>query len=338
MSVSYSDCFSDLLCGEDSSTIFSGDDLPECSSEIESQHPPEDLEESIIGLIEHEKQYVPGIDYLESFQSQSLDASARADSIAWILKVQRYYGFQPLTAYLSVNYFDRVLYSRRLPQTKGWPLQLLSVACLSLAAKMEEPLVPPLLDLQVEGAKYIFEPRTIGRMEFLVLNTLDWRLRSITPFSFLSFFAHKVDPTGTYAGFLISRANDIILSHIQGNASFLEYRPSCIAAVAILSAARDLPIFSFLSPEYAESWCDGLHREKIISCYGVVQQIIIDNRPRKSPKFLPQLRVMSRMSLASTESSSTSSNSSSSSSSLSSCKRRRLENYLWTDDDKGSSE
>lgn len=39
-----------------------------------------------------------------------------------------------------------------LQQTNGWPLQLLSVACLSLAAKMEETLVPSLLDLQV----YIF--------------------------------------------------------------------------------------------------------------------------------------------------------------------------------------
>ncbi|KAL3511248.1 hypothetical protein ACH5RR_030649 [Cinchona calisaya] len=336
MSVSYSDCFSDLLCGEDSGTIFSTDDQPECSSEIDSQLPAlHDLEESITGLIEHEKEYVPGIDYLEMFHSQSLDASSRADSIAWIVKVQRYYGFQPLTAYLSVNYFDRVLYSRRLPQTKGWSLQLLSVACLSLAAKMEEPLVPSLLNLQVEGAKHLFEPRTIIRMEFLVLSTLDWKLRSITPFTFISFFAYKVDPSGTYTSFLISRASDIILSHIQ-DVIFLEYRPSCIAAVTILSAARDLPIFSFLSPEYAESWCDGLHREKIISCYHLVQQIMVNNRSRKATKFLPQLRVMSRMSLSSSESSSSSTSSSSSSSS--SCKRRRMDNYFWTDDDKGSSE
>jgi len=34
-------------------------------------------------------------------------------------------------------------------ESNGWPLQLLSVACLSLAAKMEEPLVPSLLDFQV---------------------------------------------------------------------------------------------------------------------------------------------------------------------------------------------
>jgi cyclin D1/2/4, plant len=34
-------------------------------------------------------------------------------------------------------------------QADRWALQLLSVACLSLAAKMEETLVPSLLDLQV---------------------------------------------------------------------------------------------------------------------------------------------------------------------------------------------
>lgn len=34
-------------------------------------------------------------------------------------------------------------------QGKAWMLQLLSVACVSLAAKMEETEVPVLLDLQV---------------------------------------------------------------------------------------------------------------------------------------------------------------------------------------------
>lgn len=69
---------------------------------------------------------------------------------------------------------------------------------------------------QVEGAKYIFEPKTIQRMELLVLTVLDWRLRSVTPFSFIDFFACKLDPTGTFLGFLISRATDIILSNIKG--------------------------------------------------------------------------------------------------------------------------
>ncbi|KAK7317582.1 hypothetical protein RJT34_01942 [Clitoria ternatea] len=340
MSVS---CISDydLFCGEDTSGILSGES-PECSSDLDSSLPPlspssatEDY--SIATFIEHERNFVPGFDYLSRFQSHSLDANAREESVAWILKVHAYYGFQPLTAYLAINYMDRFLDSRRLPQTNGWPLQLLSVACLSLAAKMEEPLVPSLLDLQVEGAKYIFEPRTIRRMELLVLSVLDWRLRSVTPLSFLAFFACKLDSSGTLTGFLISRATEIILSNIQ-EASFLAYRPSCIAAAAILSAANEIPNWSLIKPENAESWCEGLRKEKIIECYKLMQEDVINNKCRKPNKVLPQLRVTTRTRMRSSVSSSFSSSSSSSSFSLS-CKRRKLNNCLWVDDDdKGNSE
>ncbi|KAI4314282.1 hypothetical protein L6164_027207 [Bauhinia variegata] len=289
MSVSCSEFFpdSDLLCAEDTSEILSGES-PECSSDLDSSPPL--AEESIAGFLEDERNFVPRFDYLSRFQSHSLDASAREESVAWILKVHAYYGFQPLTAYLSVNYMDRFLESRQLPHTNGWPLQLLSVACLSLAAKMEEPLVPSLLDLQVEGAKYIFEPRTIRRMEFLVLGVLDWRLRSVTPFSFLDFFACKLDSTGTFSRFLISRATKIILSNIQ-EASFLAYWPSCIAAAAMLCAANEIPNWSFVKPEHAESWCEGLRKEKIIGCYELMQELVIDNNRKKAHKVLPQLRV-----------------------------------------------
>ncbi|XAR48041.1 hypothetical protein NMG60_11030740 [Bertholletia excelsa] len=328
MSVSCSECFSDLLCGEDSGILLA--DLPEClSSELES---PADLEESIAGFMEDERNYLPGIDYLRRFQSQSLDVSVREEYVAWILKVQAYYGFQPLTAYLSVNYFDRFLCSRRLPQTNGWLLQLLSVACLSLAAKMEEPLVPSLLHLQVEGAKFIFEPRTIRRMELLVLRVLDWRLRSITPFSFIGYFAYKLDPTGSFSGFLISRATQIILSNIR-ETSLLEFRPSCAAAAAMLCAAHYLPDFSLANPAHAESWCEGLSKEKIISCYQLLQDNANHNSGRSPPKVLPQLRVMTRAKIGSGDSSYLSSSSSSSSH-----KRRKLNNSLWVDDAKGSSD
>ncbi|XP_043812879.1 cyclin-D1-1 isoform X1 [Manihot esculenta] len=370
MSLPCSDCFTDLLCCEESSEIFSGES-PECSSDLESSAC---IEESIASFIEDERNFVPGFDYLSRFQSRSLDASAREESVAWILKVKTYYRFQPLTAYLSVNYLDRFLYSRPLPQANGWPMHLLAVACLSLAAKMEEALVPSLLDLQVEGAKYIFEPRTIRRMELLVLTVLDWRLRSVTPFSFLGFFACKIDPTGTYIGFLISRATEIILSNMQ-EASFLEYWPSSIAAAAILCAANEIPNLSLANPEHAESWCDGLSKvrryvflhtipkmimiivaigrlhvykyklvsqlpstsnflqEKIIGCYQLMQDLVLDNSRRKPPKVLPLLRVTIRARTRSLDSSSSPSSSSSSSSSY---KRRKLNNCLWVDDDKGN--
>lgn len=330
MSVTCSGSFPDLLCGEDSG-IFTGESSPACSSsDLESSA---SIEESIAGFIEDERNFVPGFDYLTRFQTQSLDASAREESVAWILKVQAYYNFLPLTSYLSVNYMDRFLYSRRLPDNNGWPWQLLSVACLSLAAKMEETVVPSLLDLQAEGAKYIFETKTIRRMELLVLSVLDWRLRSVTPFSFIDFFACKLDPTGTFMGFLISRATKIILSNIQ-EASFLEYRPSSIAAAAILCAANEIPNLSLVNPEHAESWCDGLSKEKIISCYRLMQRLVLNDSRRKQPKVIPQLRVTIRARMRS----SCDSSSSSSSSSSPTYKRRKLNNYPWVGDDKGGSE
>lgn len=40
-----------------------------------------------------------------------------------------------------------------MQEDKAWMAQLLSVACLSLAAKMEETYVPRSLDLQVSSVK-----------------------------------------------------------------------------------------------------------------------------------------------------------------------------------------
>ncbi|GMH31140.1 hypothetical protein Nepgr_032983 [Nepenthes gracilis] len=326
MSLSYSECFPDLLCDEDSD-VLSGGVSPGCSSELETTTL---IEESVAGLIEDERNYAPGGGYLSQFRFHSLDVPSRAQSVAWMLKVRSFYGFQPGTAYLSVNYFDRILYSHRFPQTKGWPLQLLSVACLSLAAKMEEPVVPSLLDLQVESAKFFFQPRSIQRMELFILHVLDWRLRSITPFSFLSFFAYKVDASGNFMGFLHSRANDIILSNIQ-DTIFLEHWPSSIAAAAILCAASEIPNLS-VTPEHAESWCDGLKKDRVLRCYRLMQQCLVDRR--KPPRVIPQFRIMTLTNIRPNNSSP----SSSSSSASSSCKRRKLNNWSWVDDDNGNSD
>lgn len=43
--------------------------------------------------------------------------------------------------------------------------------------------------------------------------------------------------------------------------SFLEYRPSCTAAAAVLYAASEIPTLTSTSPvnpDNAEAWCDGL--------------------------------------------------------------------------------
>lgn len=206
-----------LLCAEDAAGAFF-DAASTCTTEDDECCSGEEEESaaSIAELIGGEAEYSPRSDYPDRLRSRSIDPEARAESVAWILKVQEYYGFLPLTAYLAVNYMDRFLSLHRLPQEDGWAMQLLAVTCLSLAAKMEETLVPSLLDLQVDGTCYVFEQRTIRRMELLVLTALNWRLRSVTPFTFIDFFACKVDPRGQHTRYLIARATQMIIAAIHG--------------------------------------------------------------------------------------------------------------------------
>lgn len=70
-----------------------------------------------------------------------------------------------------------------------WAIQLLSVACLSLAAKMEELNAPKLSKYHVSGIE--FPSNGIHKMELMVLTTLEWKLGSITPFAYLNYFTAK---------------------------------------------------------------------------------------------------------------------------------------------------
>lgn len=85
---------------------------------------------------------------------------ARKKAVDWILRVKANHGFSALTAFLAVNYFDRFASGMVFQRDKPWMSHLATVACLSLAAKVEETHVPLLLDLQVCGIYYAI--RMIG--------------------------------------------------------------------------------------------------------------------------------------------------------------------------------
>lgn len=95
-----------------------------------------------------------------------------------------------------------------------WVIPLLSVACLSLAAKMEEHRVPVLSEYPTQN--YHFENKAIQRMELLVVSTLEWKMSAITPFAYLSYFVHRFHGESTPKG-LVSKALHLIVLMIKGN-------------------------------------------------------------------------------------------------------------------------
>lgn len=70
---------------------------------------------TIAGLFDAEPDHMPDPDYIRRCRDHSIDLTTRQDSINWILKVHAYYHFTPITAFLSVNYFDRFLSAHSIP-------------------------------------------------------------------------------------------------------------------------------------------------------------------------------------------------------------------------------
>ncbi|PWA68673.1 cyclin-D3-1 [Artemisia annua] len=120
--------------------------------------------------LKQSEQFVGFVDYLHKLKDQSFLLVARQQAVDWISKVHTHFSFGPLCAYLSVNYLDRFLAVYELPKDKPWMIQLLAVTCLSLGGKMDETEMPLILDMQeAGGSRFVFEAKTIQRMELVVL-------------------------------------------------------------------------------------------------------------------------------------------------------------------------
>ncbi|RAL47056.1 hypothetical protein DM860_017097 [Cuscuta australis] len=273
------DCaISDLLCDE-------GDDGPGSGSESAAAavHPnrrrrilnfselPVQSEECLALMIRRESEHLPSCDYLKKLKNGELDFAARDEVLDWIAKVHSHFNFGPLCAYLAVNYLDRFLSAYELPGSKNWMMQLLAVACLSLAAKMEETEVPLSLDLQVGDSKFVFEGRTIQRMELLVLSTLKWRMQAVTPFSFIDYYLKKVNGDQMASSSSVLKCTELILSTLKG-INFIEFRSSEIAAAAVaISVAVETEAGD--SERVISSLTHHIQKERVMRCMESMREL-----------------------------------------------------------------
>ncbi|KAL0352057.1 UNVERIFIED_CONTAM: Cyclin-D3-3 [Sesamum calycinum] len=198
-------------------------------------------------------------------------AMARGEAVEWMLKVIGYYSFSALTAVLAVNYLDRFLYSFQSHRDKPWMIQLAAVACLSLAAKVEETEVPLLLDLQVES-KYVFESKTIQRMEILVLSTLEWKMNPVTPLSFLDYIARRVELQSHLCREFLRRCECLILSLIS-DCRFTAFQPSALATATILYVISSLEPCTGLDHQDQLVAILGTNKDKVLDCCRLIQEL-----------------------------------------------------------------
>ncbi|KAK8482125.1 hypothetical protein V6N11_063469 [Hibiscus sabdariffa] len=228
---------------------------------------------STLSLFLLESEHMPSRNYIDTLGANDLDNSFRRQAIYSISQFSCKLG--PFSSYLAINYLDRFLSSHGmlvLQQPKTWILSLVAICCVSLAAKMTKTMAS-LTQFQGERG-FVFDASTVERMEYLILGALKWRMRSITPFSFISFFVSLFDlkePPLRQA--LKARAAELI-SKAQIDTKLLEFKPSIIAASALLSASYELFPLQFPSYRIAISSCSYVNKENMVKCYDSILDMV----------------------------------------------------------------
>ncbi|EPS64667.1 hypothetical protein M569_10111, partial [Genlisea aurea] len=189
-------------------------------------------------MVEKEEEHLPRDDYLFRLRNGDLDLDMRTQSLQWIRKVPSHFSFLFKNHLPTVFFFlfDLNIRCGQKDKKKKWMFQLSAVGSLSLAAKLEEVQVPSLLDLQMGGSEFVFEAKTIRRMETMVMSTLKWRIKSSTPYDYVHYFLNNINLDDDIA---IDRSVEII-SHTIEDIEFLEFRPSEIAAAVAIYVAGEL--------------------------------------------------------------------------------------------------
>ncbi|KFK30046.1 hypothetical protein AALP_AA7G210000 [Arabis alpina] len=200
----------------------------------------------------------------------------RKQAVGWILRVNAHYGFSTLAAVLAITYLDKFICSYSLQRDKPWMLQLVSVACLSLAAKVEETHVPLLLDFQVEETKYVFEAKTIQRMELLILSTLQWKMHLITPISFLDHIIRRLGLKNNAHWDFLNRSHRLLLSVIS-DSRFVGFLPSVVAAATMMRIIDQVEPFDPISYQTNLLNVLNITKEKVQTCYDLILQLPFDH-------------------------------------------------------------
>lgn len=73
-----------------------------------------------------------------------------------------------------------------------------------------------MLCFQVQDTKYVFEAKTIQRMELLVLSTLKWKMHPVTPLSFLDHIIRRLGLRTHLHWEFLRRCEHLLLSVLLG--------------------------------------------------------------------------------------------------------------------------
>ncbi|GIL74418.1 hypothetical protein Vretimale_2056 [Volvox reticuliferus] len=176
-----------------------------------------------------------------------LPGAYRARMVVWMREVAEVLGLQWATVFTATSALDRfVAAAEALPPSNM--LQLLVLACMSVAVKYEEvqQLSPTVwLSLAVdEAGRELYGPCDLQRCEFTLLQTIDWQLHEPNTFTFLEHFlavttspAMPNRPNAEAAEAMLAQALSLV-EVARMFSIFLSYHHSTVALACLTLAER----------------------------------------------------------------------------------------------------
>ncbi|GJR31106.1 putative cyclin-D7-1 [Tanacetum coccineum] len=189
-----------LLCDEgwDMSPVASFDSLhghahqnDDCVEKLIHTTTNQDCERTFETYLRKEIKYMTRPGYVNFLESNHFVSSCRFKAIQWFIHSQSRLSFGIQSLFNAVNYVDRFIDINQCHGWSHWMMELLSLASLTIAIKFGETGPPKLHKIQ-EGLEYCFEARLIQKMEYKILECLNWEVNSTTPQSYVELISWKL--------------------------------------------------------------------------------------------------------------------------------------------------
>jgi len=170
----------------------------------------------------------PSPNYMDS---QEINPRMRAVLIDWLVEVHMKYKLRPETLFLAITIIDRFLAKKCVSRKR---LQLVGVTATLIASKYEE-IYPPKLSELVFICDKAYTKEEIVKMEIIVLNVLEFKLRVPTAVQFLDRFA-KVSGCAEQQRQLSQYLAELALPEIN----MIRFTASHLAAASIYLSSKPL--------------------------------------------------------------------------------------------------
>ena len=188
--------------------------------------------------------------------------------VDWICEIGEDLKFSSDTIHVTVQYMDTILPKIEVPKSK---LQLICLTCFIIAAKFTEMeiKVPSLKEVH-EFCRGTYSFDLIKKSEVLILELLEWNLKTITPYQFTQFFLSKGCAFSSDES-VVREIDFKLLKYLRKYAEFFvdlslqeyefsEYQSHILGCAAIAGARKAVGLYPLWNEELVEltqtSWDD----------------------------------------------------------------------------------